>query len=53
MVNFQNIKTAHTHKKQTTQAKKCAEDLNRYFSKEYIQMAKRGSADTNYYERNR
>ena len=40
----QNVQTAHAvqYKKHTTQfKKKWAEDLNRYFSKGYIQMVKK------------
>ena len=43
-IDFQNIQTTHTaqyKKKQTTQSKKWAEDVNSYFSNEDIQMVNR------------
>ena len=40
-LNFQNIQTAHTSQQQNTQSKKWSEELNRYFSKDNIQLAKR------------
>ena len=39
-LNFQNITTVHTSQ-QNTQSKKWSEELNRYFSKDDIQPAKR------------
>ena len=41
-INFQNLQfLLSISKKQTTQSQKWAEELNRHFSKEVIQMAKR------------